>query len=82
MYQTDADNEFFIIDSQYGDILLLSIFLALKDSHYGDHVTLVGIPDQLLISHPFYYLSSLYLAKSILLISFSVSHQKPLVGRY
>ena len=33
--------------------LVTFTFLVLKDSHYEDHVTLVGIPDQLLISRPF-----------------------------
>ena len=44
--------------------MLLSFFLVLKDSHYEDHVTLVGIPDQLLTS------CSFYLVKSILFIFF------------
>ena len=52
MHLTDAD-----IDSHMGitSLLLLSFFLVLKDGHYEDRVILVGIPDQLLISHPFCY---------------------------
>ena len=48
---------FSFIDSQYEDKIsfVTFIFLVLMDSHYEDHVTLVGISDQLLISHPFYY---------------------------
>ena len=56
MYLTDADIEFFLLlirNMRITSLLLLSFFLVLMDSYYEDHVTLVGIPDQLLISHPF-----------------------------
>ena len=80
MYLTNADIEFFSYincNMRIKSLLLFSFSLVLKDSHYEDYVTLVGIPDQLFISP--ILLSSLYLVKSILLI-FSVGHLKPPVG--
>ena len=47
MYLTDADIELLIRNMRITSLLLLSFFLVLMDSHYKDHVTRVGIPDQL-----------------------------------
>ena len=56
MYLTDADILYFfllICNMMITSFLLLSFFLVLMDSHYEARVTLVGIPDQLLISRLF-----------------------------